>query len=105
MKIATLETGVLDIAKKIRDGIEAAGGDAVKLASFVENNSTEITALASLGGAGSAAVTGTSLGILNLVITAVKGASTAAKANGLSVSFDSAAIAEVEKVIDALEKL
>lgn len=105
MKIATLETDLLNIAKKIKAGLEAAEGDAVKVASFVENNSAEITSLASLAGPGAAAATTTALGVLNTVIAAVKGAGDAASANGLSVSFDSAAIAEVKAVITALEKL
>lgn len=105
MKVAQLETDVLDIASKIKSGLEAAAGDAVKVASFVETNSTEITALASLAGGGASTVTNTALGVLNTVITAVKGAGTAAANNGLSVSFDAAAIAEVKAVIAAIEKL
>jgi hypothetical protein len=105
MKFATLETDVLDIAKKIKAGLEAAEGDAVKVASFVENNSTEITALASLAGPGASAATSVGLGLLNTVITAVKGAGDAAAANGLSVSFDAAAIADVKAVIAAIEKV
>ena len=105
MKIAVLETDLLNIAKKIKAGLEAAEGDAVKMASFLENNSTEITALASLGGAGTATATSVGLGVLNTVITAVKGAGDAASTNGLSVSFDSAAIADVKAVIAAIEKI
>ena len=105
MKIATLESGVLDIVKKIKAGLEAAEGDAVKVASFVENNSTEITALASLGGAGTSTVTNVALWLLNTVITAVKGAGSAGSSNGLSVSLDAAAIADVKAVIAAIEKL
>lgn len=105
MKIATLETDVLSIASKVKAGLEAAEGDAVKVASFLENNSTEISALANLAGPGAAAATQTGLGVLNTVITAVKGAGDAASANGLSVSFDAAAIAEVKAVIAAIEKI
>jgi hypothetical protein len=105
MKVATLETDVLDIAKKVKEGLAAAEGDAVKVASFIENNQSEITALASLGGAGTAAVTNVALGLLNTVITAVKGAGAAGAANGLSVSLDAATIADVKSVIAAIEKL
>jgi hypothetical protein len=103
MTVATLETDVLKIAKTIKAGLEAAEGDAVKVASFVENNSTEITALAALAGPGASTVTNVALGLLNTVITAVKGAGDAASTNGLSVSLDAAAIAEVKAVIKAIE--
>jgi hypothetical protein len=105
MKVATLETDVLNVAKKVKDGLEAAAGDAVKVASFVENNSAEITSLASLAGPGATGVTDVALGVLNTVIAAVKGAGQAAAGNGLSVSFDAAAIAEVKAVIAAIEKI
>jgi len=102
---AKLETEVLDIAKKIKAGLEAAEGDAVKVASFVEQNSTEISSLASLAGPGTAMVTNVALGLLNTAIIAVKGAGDAASANGLSISLDAAAIAEVKAVIAAIEKI
>jgi hypothetical protein len=105
MKIAILETKLISIAKKFKAGLEAAEGDAVKLASFVESNQTEITALATLAGPGASAATGVGLGLLNTVITAVKGAGDAASANGLSVSLDSSAVAEVKAVIAAIEKI
>jgi hypothetical protein len=105
MKIATLETDVVSIADKVKTGLEAAGGDAVKVASFLENHATEITSLASLAGPGAAAATQTGLGLLNTVITAVKGIAAGAADNGLSVSFDAAAIAEVKAVIAAIEKV
>jgi hypothetical protein len=104
MKLALLETDVLNTAKTVRDGIEAAGADAVKLASFLETHSTEITSLAALAGPGTAGATAAGLGLLNTVINAVKDAGTAAVGNGLSVSFDAAAITEVKAVITALEK-
>lgn len=100
-----LETDIVDVAKKIKAGLEAAEGDAVKVAAFVQNNSTEITGLAALAGAPAANVTNLGLGILSQVIAAVKGAGDAASANGLSVSLDSSVIAEVKAVIAALEKL
>ncbi len=105
MKIATLETDVLNVAKKIKAGLEAAEGDAIKVASFLENHSSEITSLATLAGPGAAGATKTALSMLNTIITAVKDAGEAASANGLSVSFDSAAIAEVKSVIAAIEKI
>lgn len=105
MKVAVLETDLLNVASKIKAGLEAAGTDAVKVAAFLENNQTEITALANLGGSGTAKATQTGLSVLNTVITAVKGTSDAASANGLSVSFDAAAIAEVKAVIKAIEAI
>lgn len=105
MKIATLETDALTVAKDIRDGIEAAGADAVKLATFMQSHQTQITALAALAGPQAAAIANTGAGLLNLAITAVKSTSTAAKANGVNVSLDSAAVAEVEAVIAAIEKV
>jgi len=105
MKVATLETDLLKVAEKVKAGLEAAAGDAVKVASFMENNSAEITSLAALAGPAAAGATSTALAVLNVVITAVKGAGQAAAANGLSVSFDAAAIAEVKAVIAAIEKL
>jgi hypothetical protein len=44
-------------------------------------------------------------GLLNLAITAVKGAGAAAGANGVSISLDAAAQAEVKAVIAAIEKV
>lgn len=105
MKVAVLDTEALDIAKKIKAGIEDAGDDAVKLAAFLANNSTEITALASLTGAGGAAAVSVGLSLLNAAITAVKGAGAAASANGVNVPLDSAAVAEVKAVIVAIEKV
>jgi hypothetical protein len=105
MKIAILETKVLDIAKDIKDGIEAAGGDAVKLAAFMQTNSSKIVALASLAGPEAAVVANAGSGLLNLAITAIKDAGEAASANGVSVSLDSATIAEVKAVIAAIEKI
>lgn len=104
-KIAVLETDALNIAKDIKEGIEAAGTDAVKLASFLENNSGKITALAALAGPAAAGATNVGLGLLNLAITAVKGAGAAAGANGVSISLDAAAQAEVKAVIAAIEKV
>lgn len=105
MKIATLETDLLNIAKKVKAGLEAAEGDAVKVASFMENNSSEIAALAGLAGPAAAGATNVALGLLNIVIAAVKNAGEAAAANGLSVSLDSATITEVKAVIAAIEKI
>lgn len=105
MKIAVLDTDALDIAKKIKAGIEAAGDDAVKLASFVESNSTEITSLAALAGPGASGVTSLGLTLVNLAINAVKGADAAATANGVNVSLDATAVANVKAVIAAIEKI
>jgi hypothetical protein len=104
-KIAVLETDVLDTAKKVRDGIEAAGADAVKLASFLENHSTEITDLAALAGPGAANATAVGLSLANLAINAVKKSGSAASANGISITLDSETEASVRALITALEKL
>jgi hypothetical protein len=105
MSVAKLETDVLNIASKVKAGLEAAEGDAVKVAAFLEQNSTEINALAALAGPGASKATAVGLSLLNTAITAVKGAGDAGSANGLSVSFDSAAIADVKAVIAAIEKV
>lgn len=105
MKIAVLETDALNIAKEIRAGIEDAGADAVKLATFLQANSSKITALASLAGPDAAAVTAAATGVLNLAITAVKGTSAAAKANGVNVQLDQSAVSAVEAAIAAIEKI
>lgn len=105
MKLAVLETEALNIAKDIRAGIEDAGADAVKLATFLQNNSGKITALASLAGPEAAAVVAAGTTLTNLAITAVKGTAAAAKANGVSVTLDQAAVAQVEAAIAAIEKV
>lgn len=105
MKVAILETDLLNVAKKIKAGLESAEGDAVKLATFLENNEPEIASLAALAGPGAAAATAVGSNLLNLAINAVKGSGDAASANGLSVSLDSAAVAEIKAVIAAIEKI
>jgi hypothetical protein len=105
VKIATLETDALKIAADVKAGIEDAAGDAVKLATFLENNSAKITALANLAGPGAAKATQVGASLLNLAITAVQGAGSAAGANGVNLSLDTAAIADVKAVIAAIEKI
>jgi hypothetical protein len=105
MKLATLETDLLDVAKKVKTAVEDAGDDAVKLAAWLQNNSAEVTALAGLAGPGASNAASVGLGLLNAAIVAVKGAGDAASANGVSVSLDSAAVADVKAVIAAIEKL
>jgi hypothetical protein len=105
MAIAKLETELLNIAKDVKAGLEAAGEDAIKLASFLEANSSKITALASLAGPQAAAVTTTGISLVNLAITAVKDAGASAAANGVNVKLDSAAVADVKAVIAAIEKI
>jgi hypothetical protein len=101
----SFKTNLVNFAEKIKSGIEDAAGDAVKLASFLSTNATEINGLASLAGASGSKVTATATNTLNTVVTAVQAAGDAASANGLSVSFDAAAIADVKAVIAALEKI
>jgi hypothetical protein len=105
MGIVKLETEVVNIAKKIKAGIEDAGEDAVKLADWVQKNSTEVTALASLAGPQAASVAATGLTLTNLAINAVKSASAAALPNGLTISLDQATIAAVKALIAAIEKI
>lgn len=100
-----LESDLAAIAKKVKTGLQDAEGDAVKVATFLENNQAEITALASLAGPAAANATAVGSGILNLAINAVKNAGDAASANGLSVSLDAQTIASVKAVIAALEKI
>lgn len=100
-----LETDIVDAAKAVKNGLEEAGEDALKVAAFLENNAAEISGLAALAGSGSTKVTETGLSLLSLVINAVKDAGEAASANGLSVSFDASVIADVKAVIAAIEKL
>jgi hypothetical protein len=105
VKIAVLETDIVDIAKKIKTGLQEAEGDAVKLASFLENNSGEIEALAAVAGPAAAGATDVGLGLLNTAIIAVKASGDAASANGISVSFDAAAVAKIKAVVTAVEKV
>lgn len=105
MKVATLETKVLNAAKDVKAGIEEAGDDAVKLAVFLENNSAKITALASLAGPGAAKATQIGAALLNLAITAVKDAGAAASANGVSITLDQATLADVKGFVTAVEKI
>lgn len=101
----TFETNLLNFAKKVKAGIEEAGDDALKLASFLSTNSAEVTGLASLAGPAGASVSATATTVLGLVTTAVKSAGDAASQNGLSVSFDAETIAAVKAVIAAIEKI
>jgi hypothetical protein len=50
MSIASIESGIVAIAKKIKAGIEIAGEDALKIAGFLQANQAEITGLAALAG-------------------------------------------------------
>jgi hypothetical protein len=104
-ELAKLETGVVDIAKKIKAGVEDAGNDAVKLAAWLQNNSAEVTALAGLAGPQAASVTNVGLNLTNLAINAVKSAGSAAAGNGLSVSLDQATVDGVKALIAAIEKI
>lgn len=103
--VAKIESGIVDVAKKIKAGIEDAGEDAVKLASFVQNNATEIEGLAALAGKKGTTVSTVALNLFTQVAAAVKAAGTAAGSNGLAVSFDAAVIADVKAVIADLESL
>lgn len=105
MGITKLETDVVNVAKKIKEGIEDAGEDAVKLAVWVQNNSAEVTALASLAGPQAASVAATGLALTNLAINAVKSAGAAVQPNGLNVTLDQATIASVKALIAAIEKI
>jgi len=105
MSIASIESGIVAIAKKIKAGIEIAGEDALKIAGFLQANQAEITGLAALAGSKTSNVVATGQTVLGEVITAVKGAGDAASANGLSVSLNASVIAEVKAIIKDLEAL
>jgi hypothetical protein len=103
--VAKLETKVIDIATKVRTGMEEAGTDAVKLAAWLGNNSAEITALAGLAGSGAAGVSALGLNLVKLAINVVKNAATAASSNGLSVPLDQETVTAVKALIAAIEKI
>lgn len=103
--VLKLETDVVLVVKKLKAGIEDAGDDAVKVAAFVQANSTEILQLASLAGPQAASVAQVGLTLTNLAITAVKNTSSAASANGVSVSLDQNALAAVKALIADIEKI
>ena len=105
MSIASIESGIVAIAKKIKAGIEIAGEDALKIAGFLQANQAEITGLAALAGSKTSNVVATGQTVLGEVITAVKSAGDAASANGLSVSLNASVIAEVKAIIKDLEAL
>src|SRR5579863_7943286 len=99
MSLQSIESGIVKIAKKIKDGIELAGEDALKVAGFLQANQAEITGLAALAGSKTSNVVTTGQTVLGAVISAVKGAGDAASANGLSVTLDASVIAAVKAVI------
>ena len=104
-ELANIESGLVNVAKKVKAGIEEAGEDSLKLMNFVQKNQVLLTGLASLAGAKGPQVEQVGLNLIGTVATAVKGAGDAASANGLSVTFDAAAIADVKALVAALEKL
>lgn len=105
MKLATLETDAVKIAKELKAGIEVAGEDAVKLTAYLQANSGKVIQLAALAGPGSAAVAELGTTLVTLAINAVKQADSAALANGLNITLDQAAIAAVKALIAAIEKI
>jgi hypothetical protein len=105
MSIASIESGIIAAAKKIKAGFEAAGEDALKLAGFLQTNQAEIMGLATLAGSKTSNVVATGQTVLGAVITAVKSAGDAANTNGLSVTLDATVIAAVKAVIKDLEAL
>lgn len=104
-ELAKLETKALDIAKEVKAGFEEAGDDAVKLAAFVQANQSKISALAALAGPEASQVVAVGFALTNLAITAVKNSSSAAAANGVNVSLDSATVGSVKSLITAIEKI
>jgi len=104
-EIQKIESGIVDVAKKVKAGFEDAGEDALKLAGFLQNNATEIATLAALAGKKGSTVSTVAMNLLNQVVSAVKAGGAAAGANGLNVSFDAAVIADVKAVITDLESL
>jgi hypothetical protein len=104
-EIAKLETDVVLIAGKVKAAVEDAGNDAVKLAAWLQNNSAEITSLATLAGPQATSVAAVGLTLTNLAVTAVKSAGSAAGANAVNVTLDSEALAAVKALIAAIEKV
>lgn len=105
MSLSSIESGIVNVAKKIKAGLETAGEDALKLAGFLQANQAEITGLAALAGSKTSNVVATGQTVLGEVISAVKSAGDAASANGLSVSLNAEVIAAVKAVIKDLEAL
>jgi hypothetical protein len=101
----SLESGIVAIAKKIKEGFQVAEGDAIKLANFLQQNQATISGLAAIAGSKTSNVAATSEAVLSEVITAVKASGDAAAANGLSVPLTSAAVAAVKTLIKDLEAL
>ena len=105
MSVASFESNVVNFAKKVKAGLETAGEDALKVASFLSTNATEISGLASLAGPTGTSVATVATSVLGQVVTAVQDAGDAASTNGLTVSFDAQVIADIKAVIAALEKI
>lgn len=103
--LSKIEGDIVGVAKKVKDGIEDAGEDALKLANFVQKNSTEIAALAGLAGSKGSNVETVSMSVLSQVIAAVKDAGAAAGASALNVSFDQTVIADVKALIKDIESI
>jgi hypothetical protein len=105
MSLASIESGIVAIAKKIKEGFQVAEGDAIKLASFLQQNQATITGLAAIAGSKTSNVAATSEAVLGEVITAVKASGDAAAANGFNVPLTAAAVAAVKVLIKDLEAL
>jgi hypothetical protein len=102
-EISKIESDIVNVAKKIQTGIEAAGEDALKVTSFLQKNSVEITKLAALAGKQGANVETVGVNLISQVAAAIKAGGTAAGASGLSVTFDAAVIADVKSLVEAIE--
>jgi hypothetical protein len=101
----SIESNLVAFAEKVKGGIEIAGSDAVKLATWLANNQTEISGLAGLAGANGTKVASTASSVLTAVAKAVADAGDSASSNGLTVNLDAAVIADVKAVISILKQI
>ena len=101
----SLESNLVSFATKVKDGVEAAGADALKLAAYLSQHQTEIAGLAALAGPTGSAVATVASSLFTVIANAVETAGDAASANGLNVNLDAALIADVKAAIAAVKSL
>jgi hypothetical protein len=101
----SIESSLVAFGEKVKADIELAGGDALKLASFLSSHQTEITGLASLAGAKGTAVAAAASAVFSAAANAVESAGSAAAANGLSVTLDQATITAVQAAVAAVKSI
>jgi hypothetical protein len=101
----SLKTNIVKYAEDLKKGIEDAGSDALKVASFLSAHASEISGLAALTGPTGSSVAAVATTVLGKVVQAIEDAGSSASSNGLSVSLDAQTIADVKAVVAAIEKL